>query len=141
MSRDFLHDLECAAAELGDAVGGLVKLATRNPSQKVLAAAWGAESRVVAIRALIDGKVRESLAKPAQSASEPTQQAATDTDNGDAGVRLEARLMQAHGLAYTLSDMSGDAMCPEAIRTAFYGLAELISQAQGALSEMQGRPD
>ena len=50
----------------------------------------------------------------------------------DPRTTLNARLLQAHGLAYTLSDMSGDAMCPDAIRTAFYGLAELIGQAQEA---------
>ena len=70
--------------------------------------------------------------------AKPPQQAATDTA-GVAEARLEARLMQAYGLSYTLSDMSGDAMCPEAIRTAFYGIAELISQAQDALRELNNQ--
>ena len=59
----------------------------------------------------------------------------------DPATTLNARLMQAHGLAYTLSDMSGDAMCPDAIRTAFYGLAELISQAQEAFEQLESQPE
>ena len=59
----------------------------------------------------------------------------------DPETTLTARLMQAHGLAYSLSDMSGDALCPDAIRTAFYGLAELISQAQEAFQQLNSKPD
>ena len=59
----------------------------------------------------------------------------------DPRTTLDARLMQAQGLAFTMSDMSGDAMCPEAIRTAFWGLAELISQPQEALDQLNSKPD
>ena len=53
---------------------------------------------------------------------------------------LEARLMQAHGLAYTLSDISGDTVCPGALRSAFYGISELLGQAEQALEAMPVQP-
>ena len=45
---------------------------------------------------------------------------------------LECRLMQAHGIAFTMSDVAGDASDPETMRCAWYGVAELIQQARDA---------
>ena len=52
---------------------------------------------------------------------------------------LEARLMQAHGIAFSMSDISGDVCCPESMRSAWYGVAELIQQARDALQQLDVR--